>query len=186
MPQASLSPLTFSTKLFEISSNLILRLPDDVSKLLPSRGQLMVDATIHGYSFHTPLEPDGRFSHYFKIDSKLAAKLHAKNGDFVSVTILPTKVWPEPVIPQDLQTALSNSDSKVRDMWKNITPMSRWEWIRWIRATSNDETRAKRIHVACSKMAHGTRRPCCWNRNLSTEPDVSKTGVLCMPADALH
>lgn len=31
-----------------------------------------------------------------------------------------------------------------------------------------------------AKLKAGTRRPCCFNRNLCTEPDVSKNGILIM------
>ena len=25
----------------------------------------------------------------------------------------------------------------LRDAWEDITPMARWEWVRWVQATSN-------------------------------------------------
>ena len=43
-----------------------------------------------------------------------------------------------------------------------------------IRATHNPETRSRRIEVALSKIKAGERRPCCFNRNQCTEPEVSK------------
>jgi len=53
--------------------------------------------------------------------------------------------------------------------------------MRWIRATKNDDTRKRRIEVALSKLTAGMRRPCCFNRNLCTEPSVSHNGVLLAP-----
>jgi hypothetical protein len=96
------------------------------------------------------------------------------------MAVEPSKEWPEPKVPADLNKALA-ADPQANALWKNITPMARWDWLRWIRATNNEETRSRRIEVALSKLRAGERRPCCFNRNLCTEPEVSKNGVLIEP-----
>lgn len=176
-----MSAISFETTLFTIGDWTILHVPEDASAKLPSRGQVMVNASINGYDFLTPLEPDGNWSHWFKVDAKLAKAAGIAAGYSVSVQMEPTKQWPEPEIPADIQKGIA-AHKEARELWPQITPMARWEWIRWIRSTSKDETRSKRIEVACSKMKAGERRPCCWNRNLCTEPSVSKNGVLLDPA----
>lgn len=45
------------------------------------------------------------------------------------------------------------------DQWNLITTKARWDWLRWIRATANSETRKKRIDVACSKLQKGDTNP---------------------------
>jgi len=170
----------FETKLFTIGSWTILVLPKDASAQLPSRGQVMIEGTINGFNFQTPLEPDGKGSHWLRVDNTLSKAIGSKAGDTVTLEIEPSKQWPEPNVPIDIQKALT-ADSHAHALWGKITPMARWEWIRWIRATGREETRKKRIEVALSKMNNGERRPCCWNRNLSTEPSVSKNGVLLDP-----
>jgi len=176
--------ISFEARLFKIGDWTILRLPEEASAKLPSRGQVMVEGTIDGVEFQTPLEPDGKSSHWFRVDAKLLKATGAKVGDTVglSVKAIPNKDWPNPDVPTDLQEALE-ANSQVYELWQRITPMSRWEWIRWIRATDRGETRKHRIEVGCSKLKSGKRRPCCWNRNLSTEPSVSKNGVLLDPTD---
>lgn len=67
------------------------------------------------------------------------------------------------------------------NLWKTITPMARWDWIRWIGATKNSATRSHRIDVALSKLQAGDRRPCCFNRSACTIPDVSHNGILIGP-----
>jgi hypothetical protein len=158
--------------------------------MLPSRGMTMVKGTINSFPFQTALEPDGCGSHWFKLDKHILKALKANSGlpaqagNTVSVVIEHIKEWPDPQIPTDLKKALSFTP-KVHALWKDITPMARWDWIRWIRATKNPETRAKRIKVACSKLSKGTRRPCCFNRTMCTVPEVSKNGVLLAPNQAL-
>jgi len=172
--------IRFRTTLFNIGTWTILRLPEPASAKLPSRGQVMVEGTLNGVRFKTPLEPDGRWSHWFRVSAGLLKAAGATTGDTVQLIIKPIKNWPEPEVPADLQTAL-NTHAEAGALWQRITPLARWEWIRWVRATGKDETRKKRIEVACSKLKVGERRPCCWNRNLSTEPAVSRQGMLLEP-----
>ena len=81
-------------------------------------------------------------------------------------------------MPQDVATALAAAPQKIRDLWNEITPMARWEWVRWVNATRNPDTRRRRVDVSISKMKSGKRRPCCFNLSACTDPDLSKNGRL--------
>jgi len=172
--------ISFKAKPYQINSWIILGLPEEASKQLPSRGQVMVTGTINGHGFKTPLEPDGKWGHWFRVDDHLSKTAGVKVGETAVLEIEPTKDWPEPEVPADWQKALTR-DKKANELWAKVTPLARWEWIRWMRATNRDETRARRIQVGMSKLKSGERRPCCWNRNACTEPAVSKGGVLLEP-----
>ena len=175
--------IEFRAALYTIGDWTVLRLPASASAKLPTRGQAMVEGTINGRRFHTPLEPDGRGSHWFRLKPDLLRAVNAHAGDVVTLAIVPMATWPEPDVPADWQKALAGS-KVAHDLWQRVTPMARWEWIRWARATNNAETRKRRVEVGISKLEAGERRPCCWNRNLSTEPLVSKNGVLLDPGSA--
>ncbi|MBI2033218.1 MAG: DUF1905 domain-containing protein [Candidatus Levybacteria bacterium] len=181
-----MSKIQFNTKLYTVNSWTILRLPESASAKLPSRGMIMVSGTLNGVSFKTLLEPDGKYgpglkpSHWFRPDKKLLDDAHASAGDTVQVSLEPTKEWIEPEVPEDVKKALSSSP-KAEDLWKDITPSARWDWIRWIRAVKTEKTRKKHIEVALDKLNKGMRRPCCFNRNLCSEPRVSKNWVLLAP-----
>lgn len=172
--------IRFRTKLFKIHQWTILRLPDDASIELPSRSQVMVKGMINGTPFRHILEPDGKWSHWFKVDKKLRDAANVEAGDDVKVEIESIKEWPEPTIPKDLVIALAN-DPSAYDYWKATTTMARWEWIRWISATKQAETRQKRIRVSLSKLNAGEKRPCCFNRAMCTDPYVSNKGMLIEP-----
>lgn len=180
VPSEKLQSIRFKTTLFKIGSWTILKLPLSASAKLPSRGQTMVICHLNGVRLRTPLEPDGKGSHWFRVDKALLARTDLAADTTVNVTILPVKDWPEPVVPPDLKSTLL-AVPKAQALWKQITPLARWEWIRWIRATGQSETHQRRVEIACSKLQGGMRRPCCWNRNLCTEPTVSKNGVLLDP-----
>ena len=175
-----MSTIRFKTTPLDIGAWTILRLPESVSAKLPSRGMTLVEGTINGFRSKIVLEPDGMGSHWFRVDSALseAAGIDARGA--VTMAVEPSKEWPEPEVPADLNKALA-SDPRANALWVKITPMARWDWLRWIRATNNQETRSRRIEVALSKLKAGERRPCCFNRNLCTEPEVSKNGVLIEP-----
>lgn len=177
MNKKPISTVSFKAKPYKIGSWTILRLPEKASEKLPSRGQVMVEGTINDFPFKTALEPDGKWSHWFRVDESLQKDAHVEIGDAVTLSMTPTKDWPEPQVPADWKNALE-ADERASNLWAKITPMARWEWVRWIHATNKDETRKRRIEVGLSKLKSGERRPCCWNRNMCTEPSVSKNGVL--------
>jgi hypothetical protein len=181
-----MSTIRFETKLIEINDWIILRLPENASAELPSRGMTMVSGTINGAPFKTLLEPDGRYapgqrsSHWFSPDQKLLDDASAKAGDTVKVELEPSKEWIEPDVPEDFKKALAASP-QAEALWQDITPLARWDWVRWIRAVKSSETRQKHIEVALDKLNKGMRRPCCFNRNLCSEPHVSHNWALLEP-----
>jgi len=184
-----MAKIHFTTKLFKINSWTILRLPEEASAKLPSRGMTMVEGTLNDVPFKTMLEPDGNYnsdskpSHWFHPDKKLLDKARAKAGDTVRVSLEPTKEWIEPEVPLDVKKALDSSP-KAEALWNDITPLARWDWIRWIRAVKTEKTREKHIEVMLDKLNKGNRRPCCFNRNLCSEPYVSHNWVLIDPTHA--
>lgn len=173
--------ISFTITPFTIGSSVIVKLPMDASAQLPSRGQVMAAVSIGGYSFESPLEPDGRGSHWLKLDETAMHAAGITAGSAVAATVTPTDDWPEPPVPDDVQQALASAP-QASATWSSVTPMARWDWLRWIGSTKNPDTRAKRISVMCSKLMAGTRRPCCFNRTMCCDPDVSKNGMLLEPA----
>ncbi len=125
----------------------------------------MVEGTINGFRFQAALEPDGKGNHWFKVDKTMREAAHAAVGDTVTLAIELVREWPEPKVPADVKNALE-ATPQAHTLWMDITPMARWDWIRWIGATKNPETRRKRIETACSKLKAGERRLCCFNRTL--------------------
>ncbi|HMI09667.1 MAG TPA: YdeI/OmpD-associated family protein [Candidatus Saccharimonadales bacterium] len=176
--------ISFETTLYTIGEWTILHLPDSASIKLPSRGQVMVRGTINGHDLQKVLEPDGKWGHWFKVDEKLQKDIGVSAGDSVALEITPSKDWPEPDIPDDFSKALAVAPPSVQDLWTKITPMARWEWVRWVNATSITETRARRVEVSISKLKSGKRRPCCFNLAACTAPELTKNGRLIEPTKA--
>src|SRR5260221_14792352 len=175
-----MSTIRFEAKLFKLGSWTLLKLPKSASAKLPSRGMTMVEGTINGFHFQAALEPDGKGSHWFKVDKTMREAAGADAVDTVTLAIEPTREWPEPKVPTDLKKALTTTP-QAHTLWMDITPMARWGWISWIGSTKQPETRRRRIETACSKLKAGERRPCCFNRTLCTEPSVSNNEALLEP-----
>jgi hypothetical protein len=183
MSQRTAAPtIRFDATLYAIDKRIILRLPEKASVKLPSRGKVSVKGMINGHAFQAVVEPDGKFGHWMTIDGKLQQTAAVCAGDTATLEIESLKDWPEPNVPQDLETALAAAPKKIQDLWKGITPMARWEWVRWVKATENPETRKRRVEVSISKMKSGKRRPCCFNLAACTDAQLSKNGRLIEPA----
>lgn len=178
-----MSAITFTAKLYKINDWTILHLPEDASSKLPTRGMLMIKGTINNIPFKTLLEPDGKYgqglkpSHWFSPKKQLLDEANIRLGDTVELSIEPTKEWIEPEVPTDVKKALATSE-KAQALWNDITPLARWDWIRWVRAVKTEDTRKKHLEVMLDKLNKGMRRPCCFNRNACSEPAVSKNWVL--------
>jgi Bacteriocin-protection, YdeI or OmpD-Associated/Domain of unknown function (DUF1905) len=174
------SPIRFEAQFLKVGSTIVLRLPERASVKLPSRGMVVVDGTISDFHFQAALEPDGKGSHWLKVDKSMLKAAHAHVGDTTTLAIEPSEQCPEPKVPVDLKSALAAAPL-AHQLWMKITPLARWDWIRWIGATKNPETRKRRIEVTLSKFRDGKRRPCCFDRTKCTDPSVSSNGVLLEP-----
>jgi Bacteriocin-protection, YdeI or OmpD-Associated/Domain of unknown function (DUF1905) len=137
-------------------------LPKNVSAKLPSRGMEVVEGTINGVEFQTTAEPDGQKSHWLKVDRKLREAAGADAGDVVSMEIAPSEK--EAKVPADLRKALAAAP-KARALWSEITPIARKDWIHWVMSAKQPETRARRVRNACSMLAGGKKRVCCFDRS---------------------
>lgn len=169
--------ISFSGTVQQIGERLIVRLPEEASGELPSRGQVAVQAQVAGQDWATVVEPDGRKGHWLAVDTELQEVLSLEAGDTVQVDLEPAETWPEPELPTDFDTALADAPD-IADQWADITPMARWEWVRWVGATKNPDTRERRIEVSVDKLRKGSRRPCCFDLASCTDPEVAKSGKL--------
>jgi hypothetical protein len=144
---------------------MFLILPKNASAKLPSRGMTPIEGTINGFSFQAVLEPDGEKSHWLKVDRKLRKITGADAGDVVTLEIAAAARELEPTIPADVRKALAAAAPKARALWSDITPNARRDWIFWITSAKQEETRTRRIKNACSMLAAGKRRVCCFDRS---------------------
>ena len=142
-----------------------LVLPKNASAKLPSRSVTAIEGTINGCRFQAVLEPDGQKSHWLKVDRKLSEAARADAGDVVTLEIKPAAKELEPEVPPDLRKALAAAAPKTRAMWSDITTNARRDWIHWITSAKQPETRERRIKNACSMLAGGKRRVCCFDRS---------------------
>ena len=64
-------------------------------------------------------------------------------------------------VPADMRKVILAA-TKIHEIWEDITPLARNEWICWIEDAKKSETRAHRLDVMVDKFKAGKRRPCCW------------------------
>ncbi len=162
--------IAFSAPVSLLRGRRIVRLPAEASAQLPSRGMVMASISLPDGELILPLEPDGQGGHWFELPDDIPTV------EALSLSLSPLDDWPEPELPQDIQSGLA--DAGLASVWQGLTTKARWEWLRWIRATASPATRSKRIGVACSKLSQGDRRPCCFNSASCTVPELSRSGLL--------
>lgn len=144
---------------------MFLKLPKDASAHLPSRSMVSIEGTINAAPLRATLEPDGQGGHWLKVPRTLRIAAGAEAGDMVVLAITPVEEEPEPEIPPDVRKALTAATPKARQVWADITPLARRDWIQWIVSAKQAETRARRITNACDMLNKGKRRPCCFDRS---------------------
>lgn len=64
-------------------------------------------------------------------------------------------------LPEDLSVALI-ADETAKAAWTSITTLARNEFICWVSAAKQQETRERRIRRTVEELNEGKRRPCCW------------------------
>ena len=96
---------------------------------------------------------------------KLSKAAGADTGDVVTLEIAPAAKELEAEVPADLKKALATAAPKTRELWSDIRTNARRDWIHWITSAKQSETRARRIKNACSMLAAGKRRVCCFDRS---------------------
>ncbi len=68
----------------------------------------------------------------------------------------------EPRVPTDLRKAFAVTPM-AKAQWRDLTPIARRDFISWIDSAKQPETLRRRIERACSMLAAGKRRPCCYS-----------------------
>ncbi len=124
------------------------------------RGMAKVEGTMNGHPFRAALEPNTSGSHWLRVNKAMREGAGADAGDMVKLVILGPE--PEPTVPADLRVALTASH-EAKTLWKDLTPIGRRDWIRWIESAKKPETRARRITRSVEQLSSGKRRPCCMN-----------------------
>lgn len=65
-------------------------------------------------------------------------------------------------VPVDLRKALAAAPVS-NALWSDLTPIARMDFVSWIEAAKQPETRRRRIERACDMLENGKRRPCCYS-----------------------
>lgn len=144
------------------SSWAFVVLPGHASEKLPRRGRTTVDGKINGHRFMATLEPDGKRSHWLRVDKELQDAAGVAVGDVVAFEVKPVEKEPEPEVPPDLKEALAAAPEAL-SVWSDTTTIARLDWIHWVTSAKQSKTRAKRIIDACEMLSSGKKRVCCFD-----------------------
>lgn len=64
-------------------------------------------------------------------------------------------------LPENLKSVLS-ANKNLPEIWNNLTPLARNEWICFVSMPKKEETVLKRLDRTAEDLLKGKKRPCCW------------------------
>ncbi len=162
------SPIRFEATLFRTRVSAKARA--DLYVTVPKAGakiswgdKTKVQGTINGCPFpRVPLESDRRGNLLLRVNWYMRKATGVETGESVAMELAPAGEEPEPKVPADLRKALANAP-KARVQWTDITRIARRDWVLWVEDAKLAATRANRVNRACSMLASGKRRVCCFD-----------------------
>ena len=159
-PPSNASPavVRFKAALVRVGSAVSLEIPKAAGAQLSGMSRL--EGIINGHPFRARLEAAAAGGYALRVNQAMLKGAKAKPGDTVQLAVLGPE--PDPVAPADLQRAFA-SDRAAEAFWDDLTVECRRDYLRWIDATENPETRARRIRRTVEQLSEGKRRPCCVN-----------------------
>jgi uncharacterized protein YdeI (YjbR/CyaY-like superfamily) len=76
-------------------------------------------------------------------------------------------------VPKDLRELLL-AKPRVLEIWNNLTPLARNEWICYVTIVKKDETRKEHLRRLGEDLLKGKKRPCCWPGCPHRRPSAAK------------
>jgi uncharacterized protein YdeI (YjbR/CyaY-like superfamily) len=64
-------------------------------------------------------------------------------------------------LPEDMQVAL-RTHKHILEIWNQLTPIQRNEWICWVTIVKKSQTREEHIRRMLADLSEGKKQPCCW------------------------
>ncbi len=138
-----------------------LAVPKNINSKLQIGIKSKVEGILNGLPFQSALGSDSKGMSFIPLSEAMQSAAARDGGDVVMVEITRLGDEVETRVPKDFEKAII-SVPKAKALWDDITPIARRDWIFWVISGKKEETRKRRIKVACDKMKSGMRRVCCF------------------------
>lgn len=137
----------FRSRLYKQGVNRVVDIPAEISKSLGGGGYIPIEGWIAGVPIRSTLIPGGGGRHRLFVHSRIWKSQKIERGDFVEILLSRAEPLAEPPVPEDIALAL-NMTKGAAAAFRQITPALRREFINWVEAAKQSETRARRIQKA--------------------------------------
>ena len=141
------SKYPFRARLYKLGVNRVVDVPAEISKALGGGGFIPVEGWIAGAAIRSTLVPRGGGRHRLFVHSRIWKAQKIERGDFVEVLLTRVEAPIEPPLPEDIALALHMTKGAAV-AFRQITSALRREFITWVQAAKQPETRARRIQKA--------------------------------------
>jgi hypothetical protein len=128
--------------------------PPQVSAEFGAKGQTKVKETINGVPFRSTAMPHGDGRHYVVINKAVRDEAGVKAGDTATVTLEPDSDIRVVELPPDLAQTLVNNLA-AGAAFEKLSYSRKKEFVDWISAAKQAETRARRIEKAQEMLLEG-------------------------------
>lgn len=140
------------------ATGVVLRVPAPIGKQLGTMAS--AEGAINGHPFRATLEHEANGSYTIRVNQAMLRGAAVALGDVVEVAMLGPEA--KLTLPADLRSAMDAS-GEATALWSDMSDIARRDYVRWIEATNNPQTRARRVKRTVEQLAEGKRRPCCVN-----------------------
>jgi hypothetical protein len=133
-----------------------LNIPMDISQTFGSKGQVKVRGTINGHSFRSTALPMGDGTHYLVVGKDIRDQIQANQGDTVKVSLQLDPDDRQVVVLEDMVQAFVNQPL-AKDAFDKLSYSHKKEYVNWILAARQDDTRRGRIEKAIILLSEGKK-----------------------------
>lgn len=134
----------FAATIYKIGINRCVSVPQEISSRFGKSRYIPVVATVRGVRLRTTIVPAGAGSSRLYLNSAMRKAACADAGDTIWIELRADRESREIAVPADISAALRLSRA-ARAAWNVTTTALRREFLRWVLAAKQPETRARRI-----------------------------------------
>jgi Bacteriocin-protection, YdeI or OmpD-Associated/Domain of unknown function (DUF1905) len=132
-------------------------MPFNVEEQYGVRGVLPVRVTFDGFPYQTTLSPLGEGEHGMVVPKPVRGAINKTWGEVVHVRLAYDKAPRQITPPDDLAHALLTAPG-AREKFSKLTYSQQRDYVRWVEAAKNVDTRRRRIEETVSMVLAGRKR----------------------------
>jgi len=147
----------FAATIYKIGINRCVSVPGEIASQFGKGRYTPVVAIVRGIRLRTTLVPAGAGCSRLYLNAMMRKAACADAGDKIWIELRADRESREVAVPADISAALRASKA-AHAAWSVTTPALRREFLRWVIAAKQPETRARRVRRGLKTLAARAER----------------------------